>query len=68
MLLWGLGRGDYFLVLAPVATVGFRGSGTLNADADRATDERYTTDIDMRMGALGVRGEVVSPKAPGGSR
>ena len=40
--------------------------GTLKADAHRATDERYTTDIDMRMGALGVRGEVVSPKAPGG--
>ena len=48
----GLGSGDLTL--------------TLNADADRATDERYTTDIDMRMGALGVRGEVVSPKAPGG--
>ena len=48
----GLGSGDLTL--------------TLNADAHRATDERYTTDIDMRMGALGVRGEVVSPKAPGG--
>ena len=48
----GLGSGDLTL--------------TLEADAHRATDERYTTDIDMRMGALGVRGEVVSPKAPGG--
>ena len=48
----GLGSGDLTL--------------TLKADAHRATDERYTTDIDMRMGALGVRGEVVSPKAPGG--
>ena len=48
----GLGSGDLTL--------------TLEADAHRATEERYTTDIDMRMGALGVRGEVVSPKAPGG--
>ena len=48
----GLGSGDLTL--------------TLKADAHRATDERYTTDIDMRMGALGLRGEVVSAKAPGG--
>ena len=48
----GLGSGDLTL--------------TLEADEDRATEERYTTDIDMRMGALGLRGEVVSPKAPGG--
>ena len=27
MLIWGPGRGGYFLAFAPVATVGFRGSG-----------------------------------------
>ena len=49
--------------------VGF-GSGelelTLLEDANRMQDETYKTDIGMRMGALGVRGEVLSPADSGG--
>ena len=49
--------------------VGF-GSGdltlTLEKDANRLEDEVYETDIGMRMGALGVRGEVLSPAQSGG--
>ena len=29
-------------------------------------EERYRTDIDMRMGAVGARGEVLTPAEPGG--
>ena len=39
---------------------------TLLKDADRSEDEVYTTDIGMRMGALGVRGQVLSPSESGG--
>ena len=38
---------------------------TQHANDNRA-EARYTTDISMRMAALGVRGEVLSPSAPGG--
>ena len=38
---------------------------TQHANADRA-EARYTTDIALRMGALGVRGQVVSPDEAGG--
>ena len=46
----GYGRGDLTLTQHP---------GT-----DRA--RTYETDIGMRMGAIGVRGEVISPSEPGG--
>ena len=37
----------------------------LHADDERLADERYRTDIDMQMGAVGTRGEVLSPAEPG---
>ena len=37
----------------------------LHADDERLADERYRTDIDMQMGAVGARGEVLSPAEPG---
>ena len=40
---------------------------TQHANANRA-EARYTTDIAMRMGAVGVRGEVVSPDEAEGLR
>ena len=52
---WGLagfGQGELTLRLLP--------------DADRMEEETYRPDIDMRMGAVGVRGEVLSPSEPGG--
>ena len=46
--------------------VGF-GSGELTLrHMPRGSWKKYTTDIDMRMGAVGVRGEVVQPIQPGG--
>ena len=51
---------------------GFAGFGegeltlTLRADADRTAGETYETDIAMRMGAVGLRGEVLTPEEPGG--
>ena len=48
----GLGRGELTL------THGHGGEG--------AAVQRYRTDIAMRMGAAGVRGEVLSPEEPGG--
>ena len=45
------------------------GSGELTLDLhagdERLTDERYRTDIDMHLGAIGARGEVLSPAEPG---
>ena len=38
---------------------------TLDADGERMADERYHTDVNMRMGAIGARGEVLSPAEPG---
>ena len=49
--------------------VGF-GSGELeltqHANANGAGERKYKTDIGMRMGAVGVRGEVLSPSEAGG--
>ena len=46
------------------------GSGELtltqNANVNRPSEAAYKTDISMRMGALGVRGEVISPDESGG--
>ena len=46
------------------------GSGELtltqDANANRASEAVYETDISMRMGAVGMRGQVVSPEASGG--
>ncbi len=39
---------------------------TLSEDNDRTEAETYETDIGMRMGAVGARGEVLSPAGPGG--
>ena len=48
--------------------VGF-GSGELtliqHADSQRMKEQQYTTDIAMRMGALGVRGQVLTPEDAG---
>ena len=52
---WGLaGFGDGDLTLTQVPS------------ANPAGAQRYTTDISMRMGALGVRGELLAPAGPGG--
>ena len=49
--------------------VGF-GSGELeltqHANATGAGERKYKTDIGMRMGAVGVRGEILSPSEAGG--
>ena len=37
MLIWGLGRGDYFVVFPPVAMVDFRGSGIGVGDLELAS-------------------------------
>ena len=38
---------------------------TQAANANRAQERTYTTDISMRMGAVGARGEALSPTEPG---
>ena len=48
----GFGDGDLTLTRIP--------------HANPAGAQRYTTDISMRMGALGVRGELLAPAGPGG--
>ena len=53
--LWGMvgaGEGDVTLVQL--------------ADTHRAEDQSITADIGMRMGAIGIRGEVLSPAEAGG--
>ncbi len=53
---------------------GLAGYGTgeltlkLDKDAERTEEETYKTDVEMRMGAAGVRGEVLSPETPDGLR
>ena len=42
------------------------GELTLMQNPGTARAKTYETDISMRMGALGARGEVVSPASPGG--
>ena len=39
---------------------------TQNASGTRTSDAVYETDISMRMGAVGMRGQVVSPESSGG--
>ena len=48
MLLWGLGGGDYLLVYAPVATVGFRGSGM--GLGERRLSATTASKVDRRPG------------------
>ena len=53
--LWGMvgaGEGDVTLMQ--------------HADTHRAEDQSITADIGMRMGAIGIRGEVLSPEEAGG--
>ena len=38
---------------------------TLSDDANGASGQTYTTDLTMRMGAMGVRGPLLSPDGPG---
>ena len=42
------------------------GQGELTLSPDTDNTQVYRPDIDMRMGAIGARGEVLSPAEPGG--